>query len=85
MTKSRTVVITFWIVTALFCIEMIFTAYWEWFTPAGSAGVCASWFSGSVIPCGTFGGKDAGRISALRRSELWCGHFPATGAEEPFG
>ena len=33
MTKSRTVVIAFWIVTALFCLEMIFTAYWEWFTP----------------------------------------------------
>lgn len=25
--------IAFWIVTALFCAEMIFTAYWEWFTP----------------------------------------------------
>ncbi len=33
MTKSKTVVIAFWIVTALFCVEMIFTAYWEWFTP----------------------------------------------------
>ena len=25
--------IAFWIVTALLCVEMIFTAYWEWFTP----------------------------------------------------
>ncbi len=33
MTKSKPVVIAFWIVTALFCLEMIFTAYWEWFTP----------------------------------------------------
>ncbi len=33
MTKSRIEVIAFWIVTALFCLEMIFTAYWEWFTP----------------------------------------------------
>ena len=33
MTKSKPVVIAFWIVTALFCVEMIFTAYWEWFTP----------------------------------------------------
>ena len=33
MTKSKAVVIAFWIVTALFCVEMIFTAYWEWFTP----------------------------------------------------
>jgi signal transduction histidine kinase len=33
MTKSKSVVIAFWIVTALFCVEMIFTAYWEWFTP----------------------------------------------------
>ena len=33
MTKSRPVVVAFWIVTALFCVEMIFTAYWEWFTP----------------------------------------------------
>jgi putative oxidoreductase len=33
MTKSKTVVIAFWIVTSLFCVEMIFTAYWEWFTP----------------------------------------------------
>ena len=33
MTKSKVVVSAFWIVTALFCVEMIFTAYWEWFTP----------------------------------------------------
>ena len=33
MTKSKPVVIAFWIVTALFCLEMIFTAYWECFTP----------------------------------------------------
>jgi surface polysaccharide O-acyltransferase-like enzyme len=33
MTKSKAVVIAFWIVTALFCVEMIFTAYWAWFTP----------------------------------------------------
>jgi putative oxidoreductase len=33
MTKSKPVVIAFWIVTALFCVEMLFTAYWEWFTP----------------------------------------------------
>src|ERR1700728_2112206 len=33
MTKSKAVVIAFWIVTVLFCVEMIFTAYWEWFTP----------------------------------------------------
>jgi putative oxidoreductase len=33
MTKSNALVIAFWTVTALFCVEMIFTAYWEWFTP----------------------------------------------------
>ncbi len=33
MTKSKAVIFAFWIVTALFCIEMLFTAYWEWFTP----------------------------------------------------
>jgi hypothetical protein len=33
MTKPKAVVIAFWVVTALFCVEMIFTAYWEWFTP----------------------------------------------------
>ena len=33
MRTSKAVVIAFWIVTALFCVEMIFTAYWEWFTP----------------------------------------------------
>ncbi|HUV97330.1 MAG TPA: DoxX family protein [Acidobacteriaceae bacterium] len=33
MTKSKVMSAAFWIVTALFCIEMIFTAYWEWFTP----------------------------------------------------
>jgi putative oxidoreductase len=33
MTKSKATVIAFWIVTGLFCMEMIFTAYWEWFTP----------------------------------------------------
>lgn len=33
MTKPKAVVIAFWTVTALFCVEMIFTAYWEWFTP----------------------------------------------------
>ena len=33
MTRSRAVVIGFWIVTALFCVEMLFTAYWEWFAP----------------------------------------------------
>jgi hypothetical protein len=33
MTKSKTVVTAFWIVTILFCAEMTFTAYWEWFTP----------------------------------------------------
>lgn len=33
MRKSRSVAIAFWIVTALFCVEMMFTAYWEWFTP----------------------------------------------------
>jgi hypothetical protein len=33
MTKSKTVVVAFWIVTALFCLEMVFTAYWECFTP----------------------------------------------------
>ncbi len=33
MTKSKAVTMAFWIVTALFCVEMIFTAYWEWFTP----------------------------------------------------
>ncbi len=33
MTKSKAAGTAFWIVTALFCMEMIFTAYWEWFTP----------------------------------------------------
>ena len=33
MTMSKAVVFAFWIVAALFCEEMIFTAYWEWFTP----------------------------------------------------
>jgi hypothetical protein len=33
MTKSQVVVIAFWVVTLLFCVEMIFTAYWECFTP----------------------------------------------------
>lgn len=33
MTNSKAVVIAFWIITALFCVEMTFTAYWEWFTP----------------------------------------------------
>jgi len=33
MTKSKVVVIAFWVVTSLFCLEMIFTAYWECFTP----------------------------------------------------
>ncbi len=33
MTKPKTVIIVFWIVTALFCAELIFTAYWEWFAP----------------------------------------------------
>ena len=33
MRTSKAVSILFWIVTALFCVEMIFTAYWEWFTP----------------------------------------------------
>jgi putative oxidoreductase len=33
MRTPKAVVIAFWIVTALFCVEMIFTAYWEWFTP----------------------------------------------------
>jgi hypothetical protein len=33
MTRSKAVGMAFWIVTALFCVEMIFTAYWEWFTP----------------------------------------------------
>jgi hypothetical protein len=23
----------FWVLTTLFCVEMTFTAYWEWFTP----------------------------------------------------
>ena len=27
--ESRGLVVAFWIVTALFCLEMIFTAYWE--------------------------------------------------------
>ncbi|MBW4026191.1 MAG: DoxX family protein [Acidobacteria bacterium] len=36
MTKSKAVVIAFWIVTALFCVEMIFTAYWECFNPQAS-------------------------------------------------
>ena len=33
MTKSKAVAIAFWTVTTLFCVELIFTAYWEWFTP----------------------------------------------------
>ena len=33
MTNSKPERIAFWIVTALFCVEMIFTAYWECFTP----------------------------------------------------
>ncbi|HUZ95944.1 MAG TPA: DoxX family protein [Edaphobacter sp.] len=33
MRTSKTMVVAFWIVTVLFCVEMIFTAYWEWFTP----------------------------------------------------
>lgn len=33
MTKNKIAVIAFWIVTTLFCSEIIFTAYWEWFTP----------------------------------------------------
>ena len=33
MTKSKAVVIAFWTVTTLFCVELIFTAYWEWFAP----------------------------------------------------
>lgn len=32
MTKSKALAMAFWIVTGLFCVEMIFTAYWEWFT-----------------------------------------------------
>ncbi len=33
MTKPRAVVIAFWLVTVLFCVEIMFTAYWEWFAP----------------------------------------------------
>jgi hypothetical protein len=33
MRTSKGVVIAFWILTTLFCVEMLFTAYWEWFTP----------------------------------------------------
>ncbi len=33
MTKSKALVIAFWIATALFCVEITFTAFWEWFTP----------------------------------------------------
>ena len=33
MRTSRAVVVAFWTVTALFCMEMIFTAYWEWSNP----------------------------------------------------
>ena len=33
MTKSKAALIGFWIVTGLFCLKMIFAAYWEWFTP----------------------------------------------------
>ncbi len=33
MNRQKAVVTAFWVVTVLFCVEMIFTAYWEWFTP----------------------------------------------------
>src|SRR5579875_2651848 len=33
MTTPRARLIAFWTVTALFCLEMIFTAYWESLTP----------------------------------------------------
>ncbi len=36
MMNSKTVGLAFWIVTALFCVEMISTAYWESFTPDAS-------------------------------------------------
>ena len=33
MTRIKAVLIASWIVNSLFCLEMIFTAYWEWFSP----------------------------------------------------
>ena len=48
MPRSRGIVIAFWIVTAIFCLEMIFTAYYE-LTPAAMdvftrLGFPSAWF-----------------------------------------
>ena len=48
MPRSRGIVIAFWIVTAIFCLEMIFTAYYELTPPAADAftrlGFPSEWF-----------------------------------------
>lgn len=49
MTKSRIVGVAFWTATALFSVEMIFTAYWEWFTPQA-----AQAFTRLGFPAGSF-------------------------------
>ena len=48
MPRSKGIVIAFWIVTALFCLEMIFTAYYELTPQAADAftrlGFPSAWF-----------------------------------------
>ena len=48
-TASRTVAIAFWIITGLFCLEMLFTAYWELLAPQA-----AESFSRLGFPAGFF-------------------------------
>lgn len=45
MRTSKAVLIAFWILTALFCVEMIFTAYWEWSSPQAAQAFARLGFS----------------------------------------
>ena len=49
MTRSKAIVTAFWIMTILFCAEMLFTAYWEWFSPGA-----AQAFARLGFPAATF-------------------------------
>ena len=42
---SKAVLIAFWILTALFCVEMVFTAYWEWYIPQAAQAFARLGFS----------------------------------------
>ena len=61
MTKSKVSSLAFWILTVLLDLHCVLGMVY----PRRGTCICATWLSGGIVSCGTFGSEAFGRAGAV--------------------